>query len=526
MQSKIDKIRSICRMTENYVSDAFPDLQLCYIVHGTGQFVEAVALKEQDIITHPSSESAQIIIKKFLSQEQTSFLGLSIARTSRFFGLFQRDSILGLININADHYNDIDEAKHDIAHLAWHAIDLMEVRKNPKYKGKLKTGPMIPKRSPYNLSKANMKADIFASTLISQMDKENGVPELSKRRAMNALSASRQSPADEYPFVVAKEPSEFAVTDLLQVSTGKQGYLKAAQKTAAEIAQIVDESGIGIEQWWSFTNPAQDMAWRGYQPDVILGAAMNTSEDPYVRAIGYLIVEITGLKPKSTIELMNSYNAFSDSDYNAKVHRNMVEGVFEDLLETSMRQKNSEIMILTANQQNENMTSGNLIGWCASTLQASARAFEKALKMEQEPERAARIEFEGNVEHTKWETLETLSDKIVDRKRLGYVVTMGHIAELCEELEGVNEVFGSVQKTIQDPSYVQKLDNVRELEKMPKMEVNGPAPVSLAAAPRAMPAAPAPAGPGMGMGGTSRAAIRRQTLQNHKIETETDGKSS
>lgn len=527
MQSRVDRINAICKAVEQQIEDNYADLRLCYVVHGQGQFSEAVALREHDIATHPAFESAQIIIKKNLDQEHTSFLGLAIASRPLLFGLIRRNSFLALININADSYKNLNDARHDINHLAWHAIDLMQLRDNPKYKNKFKNGPMIPKRSPYNLSKANIKADTFAATMCGLQKNKEAIKQLSKRRAMDVLTAHSEKRAEEYPFVVAMEPSEFAFEELVQNGTPKSKSLIESQKIADEVAMIVDESGIGIEQWWSFARPAQDMAWRGYPAEDILGAALNTSEDPYIRAIGYLIADVTGIEPKSAVDLMNSYNAFANIEQNARLHRDLVDSVFEELVLASLKEDSSEIMILTANQQNENLTHGNILGWCGSALQAAANAFEKAKILGKEPDQAARIEFEGNKELTTWDAIQNLGERIIERKRLGYVITLGHIADLCEEIDDVSNVLQAVQKTLQDPNYIKKLEAANQINAIPSL-VQAPAPVT--PAPRAAPAiqpAMAPAAPGMGMGGggMSQAAMRQRVLQNKKSTEDKSGNS-
>lgn len=520
MQSRIDRINAICKGMERQIEDQYPDLKLCYVVHGQGQFSEAVALREHDIITHPAFESAQIIIKKFIDQEHTSFLGLAIASRSLLFGLIKRNSFLALININADDYSNLEDARHDINHMAWHAIDLMQLRSNPKYKSQFKSGPLIPKRSPYNLAKANIKADAFAATLSGLQKNKNAIQQLSKRRAMDVLTANPEKRAEEYPFMVAMEPSEFAFEEVLADGIAKSKSVIEAQKIADEVATIVDESGIGIEQWWSFARPAQDMAWRGYPSEDILGAALNTSEDPYIRAIGYLIADVTNIEPKSAVDLMSSYNAFADKELNARLHRDMVDGVFEELVTASLKEESSNIMILTANQQNDNLTNGNILGWCGAALQASAKAFERALIMGKEPDQAARIEFEGNKERTTWDAIQNLGERIIERKRSGYVITLGHIADLCEDIEDVSDVLSSVQKTLQDPEYVQRMQAANEINAIPKMAPAAPTPSAPApkAAPNLQPAAPTPAAPGMGMGGggMSQAAMRQRLLQQQK----------
>ena len=522
MKSKIERIRAMCASTAAIVQDCYPELELCYVVHGRGQFLEAVALKEHEIISHPASEAAQIIIKKFSHQDHTSLLGLALSRQKTLMGLFVHDSVMALININADEYDDIHTVQHDIAHLAWHSIDLMTVRHNPKYKNKFQNGPMIPKRSPFNLSKANLKADIFASTLCSLESADDLAAALAKRRAMSAIKPIPDYTPENFPFAIAKEPTEFAIEELREKTDLALGALKTSEKTAQEVSMIVDESGIGIEEWWSFTRPAQDMAWRGYSCEEILGAAIQTSENPYVRAIGYLMAEVTGIAPCDANELARVYNSFTNPDHNAELHKALVDEVFEELIDLSVKHNSSDALKNTANQQNEHMTNGNIVGWCANSLHAAAKAFEKAYHLGKEPGQAARIEFEGNKELVKWDDLQNLSFRVVDRRRMGYAVTLGHIAELCEDIDELGEVVKSVQETAHDPAYLQKLEAANELNRIPALELQGPAPQAPAPKePAPQTPAPAPAAPGLGgNNAAARASQMHKEYQRMKQEKE------
>lgn len=517
MPPKTERIRSLCKATAKQVEDAYPALQLCYITHEKGRFSDAIALKEHEIEAHPASEHAQTILKKFINQEYSSFLGLAIAQKPVLFGLRRKDALLGLININTDMYKTTEDALHDIQNLAWHAIDLMKIRRNPNYKERFKNGAMIPKRSAYNTAKANLKADAFAATLSGIQSKKEHVRRISTKRATDALLPISARRAEDYPFVVATEPAEFAFEELMERNISKSAAVTESERIAKEVTAIVDESGIGIEQWWNFARPAQDMAWRGFNCGEILGAAVNTSEDPYIRAIGYLIADITNIEPKTAVDLMSKYNAFISSEQNERLHNDMVDSVFEDLVITSLRDENCDAMLLTAHSQNEILTEGNILGWCASALQAAAEAFEKAVRMGKNPDEAARSEFENKTSLTTWNDMAVLGQKIVERKRQGYVMALGHVADICEQNGAWKEVLNAVRKTMTDESHLKKLAAANELNALPQIAPKGLGP---AAAPAMTTGptyqTPAPALPTPGLGDNSHTARRQRFLLDQK----------
>ena len=184
--------------------------------------------------------------------------------------------------------------------------------------------------------------------------------------------------------------------------------------------------------------------------------------------------------------------------------------------------------MLAANEQNENLAEGNILGWCANALQAAARAFDSALTSGTSPMQAARMQFEGTKDIPEWDNLKKVGDSVVGQKRAGLAVTMGTIAEICNSDPLFAPMLNSIRFTMQDPDYIQKLEMSNDLAMRP-----APAPAPPAPAPKApAPAAPAyaapvfaPGGPSMG-GGTSQQHISRQrALFEKRLREQTEGKS-
>jgi hypothetical protein len=276
-----------------------------------------------------------------------------------------------------------------------------------------------------------------------------------------------------------------------------------------------------IQQWWDFSIPAQDMAWRGFTKSEILGAAVNTSNDPFVRSIGYLIHEVTEIEPDTAASLEHTYNAFMDPEVNMKLHREMVDTVFEEAISNTDGDDGDTGRALrdAANKQNEDLTEGRILGWCANALQDAAKAVEKALATGASPIQAARMQFEGNRHLPEWKDLKNLGDKIVDQRKEGIAVTLGHIAEICHNHPSFAPVLNSLKITMNDPSYVQELTAANDLAMAPKgpaLEPNapapkGPAPKGLENAPKASELAPNAPIPAPSLGGSGRGSqIARQ----------------
>ena len=486
MAVPIDSIQYICQRMTRDIENLYPGLSLFFIIHGTGKLKESLALGEHEIITHPAGNAARAIIRRNSKGENSSFLGMAIARDSKMLGFKKVDHLMAIFNINQDEFNSEQEAMATIYHLTWHAIDLYEIRQRPQYKHKFKSGPMIPKRSALNLSKANLQADMFAGILAHLRGNNDVLSLISLKRGNDSLIPTTGHRAEDYPSIIALDACKFALDELKQDPPSEEDQVTSARKISIEIGHAFDEHN--IREWWNYAIPAQDMAWRGYQKEQILGAALNTSEDPFVRSIGYLVKEVTNIEDVPASALENTYNCFIDPEKHVNLHREMVDSIFQEVIAQGVEESSSRPILDAANIQNEKLTEGRILGWCANALQDAAQAFERALLNGASPAQAAKMQFEGNRREPSWEELKKLGNKVIDQRRQGIAVTMGHIAEICHDNPAFTPVLDSLKITMNDPTYIQKLEAANDLAAAPS--------VPSAPAPKApTPKGPAPKGP-------------------------------
>jgi hypothetical protein len=509
MGLRIDSVENACSLIARQVQDVYNDLTMHFIVHSKGQMNERIALSEHEVIRHPAGDTARAILKKIPKTDHSSFLGMAVALQKSFFGLSSKDNVLALFNINVDNYTDIRDAKTHLYHLAWHAIDLMDIRKRPEYRRKFKSGPMIPKRSPMNLAKANLQADAFAAVMQGLNGDTEALDMLAVLRGKNALIQLSEQRAEDYPYIIALEAAQFAYSELERNKIARSKYIETARHISIEVGYTFDEAS--IKQWWAFSEPAQDMAWRGYTAEEILGAAVFTSENPYVRATAYLVSEVTKVDPLPSHDITHAYNPFANQEKNKLLHREIMQATFEEAINLGGDEESARALLNAANAQNENLTEGRILGWCATALQAAAKAFESALDNGGSPLQAARKEFDGVKAKLDWDAIKDLGDAIVAQRRQGYTVTMGNIAEICNENPAFAPVLGSIKLTLNDPGYVQKLQASNDFKLNPAAPApKGPAPQGPApkmqgpavSGPMVGPSA-APQAPGLGGGGVS-----------------------
>lgn len=491
MTVKTETLQEICQLAGRQVQDLYPNLQTMFIPHTAGAFQEVVSLRDHKAHKHPAGKIAQTILEKNNNREKSSFLGMAIHHEVKWMGLASSDSILALFNLNIDDIATAKDLRRTIYHLIWHAIDLIEVRRRPEYVAKFRSGPMIPKRSPMNLARLNLQADVFAAVMSGLQGEDDALEIIAHQRASDSISQIVERRAEDYPFVIALESARYAYKELTALQPQRAKFMHFARQLAMEIGQTFDDRS--IRQWWGFSEPAQDMAWRNIEKDLILGCAVHTSEDPFVRATGHLVADITALNPVEGGRIKTTHNAYANHEMNQMLHREIMERTFEEAIARGVMEESGRPLIAAANLQNEHLAEGVILGWCGHALQSAARAFEAALSNGMSPTQAARMDFEGNKDATSWETLKKIGDSIIDQKRKGFAVTLGNVAEIANSNPNFAPILGSIRVTMKDPGYIQKLEAANDFA-LKGPAIGGPAPQ--APAPKApAPVSPAPQAP-------------------------------
>lgn len=497
MVIKQDTLQEICSLAARQVQDLYPTLQVAFIPHAQGMFQQVVATGDYNIRRHPAAQTAKNILEKNNNREQSGFLGIAIAHQVKWYGFASSDHVLALFNINTDEFMTTREARRDIYHLLWHAIDLFKIRHKPEYYSKFRSGPMIPKRSPMNLTRLNLEADVFSTIMCGLQGEEDALESLAQMRASTSLTASSALRAEDYPYVIALEAAQYAYTELQASHPMRTKYMALAAHITNEVGKAFDDES--IKQWWGFAEPAQDMAWRGYSGEIILGCAINTSENPFVRAIGHLVGDISGIEPISDSKLHAVYNPFASSEANLMLHREMMEKTFDDAIRNGIREESGQPLLSAANAQNEGLLTGAVLGWCANALQAAARAFDSARASGMSPLQAARMEFEGTKDMVEWDALRKVGDSVIEERRKGYGLTLASLAELCNAAPLFAPILNSLRMTMREPAYGYAPNPSLGLALGAEFENNAVMPMP-SFVPQMAPAAPvmgfAPSGPG------------------------------
>lgn len=502
MALQIDTVAHACNLITREIREYQKNLTVHFIVHHEGQRTEALGIAAQDILSHPASETAMHILQKPRRAEESMLLGTAVARQNLFFGLATRDSILALCTINIDQFVSLKEARRHAYHLAWHAIDAAEYHGNPLNRSGDPTEVIIRRRNALEMASANLRADVFSVAISSFHRDKEAVRRTALTRGLSALNTRSLYSPEYYPYVIALEATEYALNQIDPKTLSKKKVVPAALKVAREVGMTFDE--ITLKHWLAFAEPAQDMAWRGYNSAEILSSAINTSPNTYVRAIGYLISELAAIEPVSIVEIRETYSPYADDEFNEKLHNKVIDQIYQDIIAQGLKQNSALPFLNMANQQNHALTEGKVTGWCASALHAAGQAYESAKASGAEPEHHAAREFASRRQNTAWGDLKELGKRVIRSHRQGSPVTVSDLKDLSKDIEGLKALRQSVEKTAADPQFRHQLAAANELRPDPGMAPMAPAPV-LAASPRT----PAYAASVPGLGGGSRLAATR-----------------
>jgi len=497
--------KQICQQLSKTVNEMQHGLSFYAIPHHDGQRNDALTIEATNFSGHKAEQFMRRIISNHrLKDDQTSYLGTAIAFEQGFLGLYYKSLRISLLTVNIDQYDNLNELQADLYHHLWLALAKDAEVKKAEHGGQHEHSKYPIKSDKMALTRRNLKADIF-SVLMQSFDNIPDAPlTLGQQRSLQAVKAEPSHKALYYAFPLAMESCQFLLNDLQRLPINQQSKITIALKLAEDISlNVSDES---IHSWWEFAEPAATMAWLDYTEQEILSACVNSGLDPLIRANGILLQEILGVELLSPKDLKSIYNSFGDKAKLKELHDEQSDSSFEQALIQGIKTSSNRPFLDEALFQNERLSQGKALGWTASALQASAKAFDKALKSGRTPEQAARLEYEGVKSHSEWDSLESLSHRILEARQDGATTTLESVVEHYASNQDYRNILESFEKTLADPAYTNKL-SVDPAPVMPAATPATPAPQApaqqLSAAPQQ---ALAPAAPGgMGGGGMSGA---------------------
>ena len=315
----------MCAGFSSFIEELPQNLTIKYIFHRRGQRNDAVELESRFFQSHPAGAIALNLLRKAKGSQNSLFHGLAVETTSSMMGLREKKNAIGVISINLDNHETTECVLHEAYHLGWFALDAARLLQHPKYKNSLKSGPLTPKRSPLNMAKATLKADIFSALVLAGQGVGNIIKGIAATRSQNALIAKTNGHPWNYPYPLAFETTQKAYEELINTKDRTYHFISTPLQYATSIGNTMPEEA--YQQWWDFCEPAQEMAWQDTPADQILAKAIHTSEDPIVKVTAFLVKDCTGMKAEKTDNISGLPNAFISKEQNQKNHEHTAEEV-------------------------------------------------------------------------------------------------------------------------------------------------------------------------------------------------------
>lgn len=367
-----------CNVVRRQMEEEFRNFSPIFLVHRSGEREKTLVDKRNVIFAKPYGRKVYdyLTMTKEIDQDRTTFLGI-LVNQNKLVGVPLKKHYAAVFFINADDFHHDEYAQHHLYHLAWHALHALEDTSTRHAKTYFpQTRLFKPSNDKLEQSKNNLMADIFGAVMMETLGHKGFILQLAKKLSADSLKATTHFFPETHPYPIAYEASKMVYDDLKPLIESKSKLIQQIMDLSYEVSLTYGDDA--LRQWWSFVRPAQEMAWQGIAEDKILGQAIYTSKDTFVRALAYQIAELVDIEPDSAAD-QNAYNPFAGNEYNARIHKIKCSETGQRIASIAILQNNSAIYYAEAQKQNQKLIEGTGCGWCAHALYETAQHFEKMI---------------------------------------------------------------------------------------------------------------------------------------------------
>ena len=453
------EISAIARELSRDINEKYAQFKLHFVLFRRGEFGDESEKILASLKGHPCESSSGNLLRRSSLSENSSFLGIATGSERGLFGIKNKSHFIGFAAVNIDFFTKAEDAAFELYHLTAQAIDTFQLIQQKQLNIKDKDIVLLPKRNQLALARSNLRSDIFSALMMQQRGAKTAVQDLSISRGKRSLVPQTLYRPEDYPFAISKDVMDYSVKNIL--GSKREDNLFAMFNLSGKIATSFDKHN--LKSWIDFAAPAQILAWNGFSQEQILGTAIYTSPDPFVKATGNLICEITNIVPDRDSPNLTFANPYLDDSVNKINHARLTEETFELAIMRAVESESHLPLISIANDQNEELLKGRVLGWCADALQSAAKTFEMTMKKGLPPAPASRIEFQRLAANSNWDSLDALNSYMVTQRRTGHAMTFTDIADWCAKKAELKPVLESIQMTMADPGYAQKLSMANEV---------------------------------------------------------------
>lgn len=479
----------ICKVIARQIENGYPDLHLNFIVHEEHKRQKAVVRETENIQEHPAGQTLLDYIlaskDKEITGNRSKFVGLAQHNNPGILGFFRSTATMGIFFVNCDRFNTQEDLKNHALHMVWHALALYDdfnaaqkmmhqkagtlpaprrkkpdgqsqknkapaagtQEQSPESRLEIQDGVIVTKLETQDLYHRNLLADIFSATFQAIHGTENAIRNLAKQRMLDTLTPQIGFISERYPYPVSMETLELLFSESISASGKKEKGVALAVRITREIGMTYKINA--IKQWRAFCVPAQEMAWCGFDPETILGAAIYTNENTYVRSIADMVSEHLEIKPKIFSNL-NDYNPFADQEMNKRLHEKMAMESFKTAMEKIRTPEDHRMLLNEAFAQCQKLRAGNPVGWSAHALLnlIDEVILLDAKTLAQQKARLLNL-YEQQLQRVSWENLRTFARFIFRQRRDGHEITPAMIASIpgkTEDLVIIKETFAKLDE--------------------------------------------------------------------------------
>ncbi len=423
-----------------------PDLQIIYAVHRQGQLQNTLRIMEDRFLEHPAGKIASSIAGRgFPEHEPSAFHGLCAKRTSPLMGLNATTAYLAIISINIDEFQDFSELLLELYRQTWLGLELTAFFRNHPNE-KIPDRPLNLKRNLLGETRVNLRTDLFTVLMAQNEGYTGALADTIRKRALETISARYGIHPERYPFPLIAQTTAYAISDILpHLSTQKSRLHRCSELVSVLSGSVTDSE---LKLWNKFAGICQDMAWRGYPAATILGCAVHTSDDAFLRAVAHKVSEFADIVPQNLDQISTFFNGFIGIQNNYSIHVSLIEQIFETALDSSLEQGVPDPFFKIAKLQNDHLCQGRFIGWCASALQSAGRVYREANAVGIAASEAARIEFESQCYLLPLTKIHKFGEMIVKYLQNGETLTFENMIEIARDQGDVEQIAQSFEYII------------------------------------------------------------------------------
>lgn len=442
----IDSINAKAKALAAEIHANDPELTLVFLVHRDGQLQSTFHVAEDMFLHHPAGRIASTIAhKNFLPHEPSMFHGLCMKQKSGLFGMDPETVYLAIISINADSYQSEEDAYTDLYRQTWYALELVTLtRTNPPEK--IPDRPLNIKRNVIGETRINLRADLFAVLFMHADGHDNAIQRIAGARAMSVLTRSVHTNPNLFILPMLAQATRFAQENVMPQMDREKPRLKRITQVTLELANSMTDDQIKL--WHRLCDLSQEMAWTGVAPGAIVGAAVHTSDDAYLRSVMHTIADLATVEPLDLDAIRTLYNPHLGVEGNRPTHDALIDYYFERDLRGSLAKSSPRPLLERAEAQNLELMHGRFMGWCANALQGAAHVLGRSDNPNISPAQAARIEFEGQSRLPTLAVLHRFAGEITAKRKAGETLTLERLVDLARDSSDLELVARSIEYTI------------------------------------------------------------------------------